>query len=590
MRGGGSHGDAHPRHRAPIVVSALVALLLLAAVSGCERDPTTSDRPPRIQTNAGRAAPTLFTDITDQVGLHFIHPTGRRGEYFYPEIMCGGAAVFDYDDDGDLDVYLVNGADRAISRDAREAPRNRLFRQESDGSFSDVTELSGLGDTGYGMGCAVGDIDNDGDRDVYITNWGGDKLYRNNGDGTFTDITKAAQISNDRWSSSAAFLDFDRDGFLDLYVTNYLRYDPQQVCTDDAGRPDYCGPNSAPGVADVLYHNEGGMRFKDVSRQAGIATVQDAGLGILCADFNADGWPDIYVANDADPNNLWINRGDGTFVDEALMRGVAYNRSGQAEAGMGVTGGDADGDGDLDLFITHLIGETNTYYRNVGSGDFEDVTAAVGLALPSVDLTMFGACFFDFDNDSDLDLAAVSGAVKRRPAALTSADPFWKDYTEPNLLFGNDGRGGFATACEDAGAFCRLIEVSRALIPADIDNDGDLDLLVTTADGPARLFRNESSGAHAWLTVRAMLPRLKRAAFGARIDVFLPDRRLTGFSLSPGSYQSSGEPVAHFGLGDVERFDRIEVTWPDGGRETFPGGAARRRIVLRKGEGRRPPP
>ncbi|RME29286.1 MAG: VCBS repeat-containing protein, partial [Candidatus Zixiibacteriota bacterium] len=322
----------------------------------------------------------IFPDITARVGLRFVHNPGVDGSYYMPESIGSGGAFLDYDNDGDLDIYLINGNWHGEQAASRPPLRNRLFRQEARGTFVDVTEASGLGDTGYGMGVAVGDIDNDGDVDVYITNVGPDKLYRNNGDGTFTDISATAGIANPEWGCSAVFFDYDLDGFLDIYVTNYVAYDPTVVCTDRAGRPDYCGPGGFDGTPDVLYHNNGDGTFTDVSVASGIAAGASKGLGVVSADFNEDGYPDLYVANDGEPNHLWINRKNGTFVDRAPELGAAVNEMGQAEAGMGIALGDINGDLYPDLFVTHLRTETNTLYRSLGGRGFADETTAAGLA------------------------------------------------------------------------------------------------------------------------------------------------------------------------------------------------------------------
>jgi hypothetical protein len=572
----------------------LMLILPAAGMTGAACDPPEYEAQSEVFVLPGSSeatiTPPVFVEITQDVSLSFVHDAGHDGSYFVPETMGGGVCVFDYNNDGRPDIYLINGGERSTSRrgetGAIRKTINRLFRQEVDGTFIDVTMESGLGDTGYGMGCAVGDINNDGHLDVYVTNYGPDALFLNNGDGTFTNVTEQAGIRNHHWSASAAFIDYDRDGWLDLYVTNYLKYDPHKSCTDAAGRPDYCGPTAFPGVADVLYRNEGDGRFRDVSVEAGIASVRLAGLGVVCLDLDDDGWPDIYAANDADPNNLWINRRDGTFVDEAVLRGVAYNGEGHPEAGMGIALGDVTGNGWIDLFLTHLIDETNTYYRNLGGGEFEDATAQVGLGVVSLPYTGFGTAFFDYDHDGHLDVVVVNGAVKRRPSVLKRTGGFWDDFAEPNLFFANDGKGRFVNVSEMVGAFGAAIEVTRAFMPVDIDGDGDLDLLVTNIDGPARLYRNDTPGNRAWLMIRVIDPMLKRDALGAKVVIDTGERKHVRFAVPPGSYLVGAEPIIHLGLGAVERFEKINVRWPDGAWEVFPGGTARQRLALRKGEGR----
>lgn len=546
-------------------------LFLLGAMS-CNR----KERPGHEQASA------IFTDITKESGLNFVHEPGVDGTYFMPESMGSGGGFFDYDQDGDLDIYLVNGGWHGKEHQG-EAPKNRLFRQESNATFTDVTEVSGLGDSGYGMGVAVADIDNDGDLDVYVTNYGSDALYRNNGNGTFANITKQAGINNSAWGTSAVFFDYDRDGYLDLYVANYLDYDPAIVCTDRAGRQDYCGPKGFVGVPDVLYHNNGNETFSDVSQLSGISKSAYRGLGVISADFNRDSYPDVYVANDGEPKNLWINRGDGTFEDEAVALGAAVNESGQPEAGMGVTAGDADGDQDFDLFITHLREEKNTFYRYYGKEGFQDESWAVGLAGVSVPFTGFGTGFFDYDNDGDLDLAVGNGRVTRGPLLTDRRPPqYWDDYAEPNFLFENDGAGHFHDVSKDAGSFASTVDNSRGLAFGDIDNDGDIDLLVNNEGGPARLYRNDQKKKGHWLMIRAMDSKLRRDAIGAEITVMCQGKKLLRMVAPAYSYLNSNDPRVHFGLGSATSVDEIIVRWPDGTQQNFPGVRADQIITLQK--------
>lgn len=352
------------------------------------------------------------TDVTQASGLAFVYGSGASGVLHMPEIMGAGVAFLDYDADGDLDLYFTNG-NGSPHRASREGDRlNRLFRNDG-ASFVDVTQESGLGDPGYGMGVAVGDYDGDGDPDVFVTNFGSDRLYRND-DGRFVDVTERAAIGGSEWSASAVWCDYDVDGNLDLYVTHYVDYDPEERCLDAASRDAYCGPLAFPPVADALFHNEGDGRFRDVSEIAGMGGVAAAGLGVVCDDFDADGDPDFYVANDAYANNLWINQGDGSFVDRGVLMGAAFNVHGEPEAGMGVVAADLDSDLNPDLFVTHLASETNTYYRNLGAGrGFSDATGQAGLAASSMALTGFGTAALDVDLDGDLDLAVVNGRVNR---------------------------------------------------------------------------------------------------------------------------------------------------------------------------------
>lgn len=529
--------------------------------------------------------PSYFTEINSEVGLDFVHNPGVDSSYFMPESIGSGAAFLDYDNDGRLDIYLVNGQWHNPADAHKPRLRNRLFRQESDGRFTDVTEATGAGDTGYGMGVAVGDIDNDGWVDLYVSNYGPDALYRNNGDGTFSDVSQTAGIGNPHWGCSAVFFDYNLDGFLDIYVTNYVDYDPSHVCMDQAGRPDYCGPAGFSGVPDVLYRNNGDGTFSDVSWESGTAAGRSKGLGVVAADFNGDLYPDLYVANDGEPNHLWINQRDGTFADRALSLGAAVNNLGQAEAGMGIALGDVENDGDLDLFITHLRTESNTLYRRAGDIGFVDDSAVSGLAGPSLPYTGFGAGFFDYDNDGDLDLAVVNGRVTRGPLLTNrQTSSYWDPYAEPNMFFENDGTGKFSDISPRAALFTQMVENSRGLAFGDVDNDGDVDLLVANEGGPARLYRNDTPDRGHWLTVRVVDPELRRDAVGAVVTVVTEQHEIARL-VAPGySYLSSNDPRVHFGLGEAAHVEEIRVRWPDGTLETFPGGPADRFLRLEKGQ------
>jgi hypothetical protein len=526
----------------------------------------------------------VFSDITDEIGLDFICRGRPTGDYRLPEIMGGGAAVFDADADGDLDLYFVDFSP-PVSADTIAAP-NKLYLQDEHGMFQLAAE-TGLEDTGYGMGCAVGDIDNDGDLDVYVTNWGPDALYRNEG-GRFRNITADAEIENPHWGASAAFLDFDRDGWLDLFVTNYVDYDKSRVCSSNAGSQDYCSPKPFPGSTDRLFKNLGQGRFRDVSAAAGIDKTPGAGLGIVAADLDDDGWIDVYVANDGDPNRLWINQRDGTFLDMAAVLGAAVNAHGMAEAGMGVATGDVDGDGDLDLFVTHLMGETNTYYECLGTVGYDDATARVRLSVNSLDLTGFGTALFDYDLDGALDIAVINGGVQRRPRPLSQSQGFWRDYVEPGLLFHNDGSGVFDTAQDAAGSLATGLCVGRGLIPADIDRDGDLDLLTTQIAGPACLYRNTLSNDNTTrrLILRTRLPKLQREALGAKITIVSDRRRLVRHAIPPGGYLTCATAEIVFGLPNDEQLIGFEVRWPDGSIESFDGQVGSREVLLVKGTGK----
>ncbi|MDX1387806.1 MAG: CRTAC1 family protein, partial [Acidobacteriota bacterium] len=555
----------------------------VALLGGCAgEDPGPTAPPPP----AAPAVAPWLVDVSRETGLDFAYDPGGTGELHLPEIMGSGVGLFDYDNDGDLDLYLTNGNHDMLAPEDPDGPSNRLLGQEADGRWTDVTEESGLGDRGYGMGMAIGDTDNDGDLDVYVTNLGPDRFYRNRGDGTFENATAAAGIEVDGWSSSAAFFDYDRDGFLDLYVVEYVDYDPDHKCYDNAGRPDYCGPKEFRPVHDVLLHNDGDGTFTDVSKRAGMSSIAAAGLGVVCEDLDRDGLPDIYVANDAYANQLWINQGDGTFVDKALLLGAAVNLHGQAEAGMGVIAADFDHDGRSDLFVTHLGIETNTLYRNLG-GDrgFADSTGDTGLGPSSMPYTGFGTAAFDVELDGDLDIAVANGRVVRgEPYPNAGVPPPWDIFAEPNLFYLNDGRGRFTPGGPALDAFVSPVEISRGIAVGDIDRDGDVDLIVSNIESGARIYRNDSPRGGHWLRVRAVDPGARRAAIGAEITVTADAGTLVRTVTRGFSYQSSSEPVVTFGVGGAETVD-VRVRWPDGLEEVFPAQGVDRELKLTRGTG-----
>jgi len=559
-------------------------LLIVALLVGC--GPSTPS------TNQA-AQPPWFEDATNELGLDFVNDPGPEGSHFMPQSMGNGAALLDYDQDGRLDIYLLHGAGPGSKS------KNRLYHQEPSGGFRDVSQGSGLDVAGFGSGVAVGDVNNDGRPDVFLSEYGGLRLFVNEGEGKFRDVTAASGLSSLLWGVSSSFLDFDRDGWLDLVVVNYVAYDSTRLCYARDGTRDFCTPTQFAGSVTKLYRNitdtASDPRFDDVTESSGLGDVPGPGLGVLCADFNGDDWDDIFVANDQQPNRLWINQQNGTFRDEAQLRGVAVNRLGSPEANMGTAWGDVDGDGLNDLFVTHLDTETHTLWKQHPRGLFMDRTADAGL-VGIERSTGFGAVLADFDLDGDLDLAYVNGRVFKGDAVKApGVSPFWSRYAQPNSLLQNDGRGRFTSIADSNPAFCQDANVARALCCGDLDNDGDLDLLVATTARSARLLRNHAPRAGHWLLVEAAQKSEVRGqksevrvAYGALVTVTAGERRWQRLVNPGSSYLSSHDPRAHFGLGAADKLDRIEVRWPDGANETFPGGAADRIVQLRRGEGSTP--
>ena len=525
-----------------------------------------------------------FTDQADATGLRFVHFNGMSGGFYQPEIMGPGVGLLDYDNDGDLDVYLVQGellddGVPIIPLPNDQQPGDRLFRNDLDLSpegtphllFTDVTEESGLAAArGYGIGVASGDYDNDGWVDVYITRFGANQLFRNQGDGTFADVSAQSGTDDAAWGVPASFIDYDRDGWLDLFVGNYLNYTIEShiQCYFRSGPPDYCPPEVSPAQPDLLFRNLGNGTFEDVTLSAGLGRDFGPALGAASADFNNDGWIDFFVANDQRENQLWINQQNGRFDNLALLGGVALGITGEAKADMGVDAGDFDNDGDEDLFITELTGQGSTMYVNDGRGLFDEQSAPLGIRGPSLPNTGFGTAWLDVNNDGWLDLLAVNGFVTQRLDELGTDDPF--PLSAPNQLFLNrDGRE-FEDVTDQAGAVLALQEVSRGAAVGDVDNDGDTDALIGNAAGPVRLLINTIGQDAHWIGLRLVGAEPARDMLGARVEVILSDgstrwRR----ARADGSYASANDPRVLVGLGDATSIDRIRITWPNGQVETW---------------------
>ncbi len=528
----------------------------------------------------------LFIEVAREAGLNFSHVNGAEGQYYMAEQMGAGAALFDYDNDGDLDVFLVQGAPLKEGGPDAKAPTSRLFRNDLAASgtvkFTDVTDRAGVALRAYGMGAATADYDGDGDIDLFVTSFGPETLYRNNGDGTFTDVTAHAGVTDDLWSTSATFVDYDRDGHLDLFVANYLDFTlaGNKRCSDSVGARDYCSPRAYRPVPDRLYRNQGNGRFSNVTEAAGISKADGAGLGVVAGDYNADGWLDLYVANDATPNQLWINRKNGTFGDEGFISGSAVNAAGNPEGSMGIASGDFDQDGDEDIFITNIVAETFVLYENDGQGNFEDVRARVGLGALTAAFTGFGTDWIDYDNDGWLDLFVANGAVNIVEAQRGQPMPFGMQ----NQLFRNTGSGRFDDASAPAGPAFARAEVGRGAAFGDVDNDGDVDVVVTNNGGPVRLLINNATAGSQALQVRLEQPPPNAHAMGAWVGLERTGRKTLWRRVkSDGSYLSANDPRLHFGLGASPRADAIVVQWPDGQRERWTDIAAGRPLTLRRG-------
>jgi hypothetical protein len=550
--------------------------------------------------------PAAFTDITAAAGLlGAVNVSGSADDkQLILEEMGGGAAFFDYDHDGWLDIFLVNGTslDPAV-RDRR--PRSYLFHNNRDGTFTDVTEKAGLAHTGWGQGCCVGDYDNDGRDDLFVTYWGKSALYRNNGDGTFTDVSEKAGVAGSprRWGAGCCFLDYDRDGHLDLFVASYIAFDP--ATAPRPGQAAYCryndiavpcGPLGFAGGTNVLYRNRGDGTFEDVSEASGIAHPRGSssmvfvgahwtptgsyGMGAAAADFDNDGWPDIYVACDTAPSLLYRNNKDGTFREVGVPAGVAFDGEGAALAGMGVGVGDFDGDGWLDIVRTNFSEQVTTLYRNYGGGAFEEVSLRAGLGVNRRYLG-FGVDFFDFDNDGWADILVVNGHVYAQIARKN----LHLQYRQPRVLYRNLGQGRFEDVSAKAGPAILEQNLGRGCAFGDFDNDGDVDVLVNNLDGPPTLLRNDGGSGHHSILVKCMGTKSNRSAIGARVRVTGGGRTQIREVMSGSSYYSQSDLRLHFGLGPTAAAVAVEVAWPSGLKETVRDAPADHILVIQEGKG-----
>jgi enediyne biosynthesis protein E4 len=542
----------------------------------------------------------LFEDVSKQSGLDFWQHSGATGEFLLPEMVGSGVALIDYDNDGDLDVYLVQGAPTDSQGKALVPlppgwkPGNRLFRNNLIPSgrmtFTDVTQEAGVGYADKGMGVAAGDYDNDGHMDLYVTNYDHNVLYHNNGNGTFTDVTATAGVASSGWSTSAAFIDYDRDGLLDLAVVHYVDF-YTRPCYTSQGSKDYCGPEPFEGTVTQLFHNLGHGRFKDVTAETGLNAKKGPGLGILTGDFGADGYPGFMVANDGAANHLWVSQprspskpNDRVFKEVGLTHGLAYASDGKPRAGMGIADGDIYGDGGESVIVTNLPNQAFTLFQRQANGDFIDATAQSGLSHLSLPFTGFGVGLFDMENRGLLDMFSANGAVKAMMTEQAEKFP----YRERKLLLRNKGKGkGFEDATAAAGPALEPVEVSRAAAFGDLNNDGGMDVLVTNNNGPARLLLNTVPNRGHWIQVRLEGVRTNRSGYGSVVELFRKDgSSVKQWVRGDGSYLAANDPKAHFGLGSAPDVARIQVRWLSGGCETWDQTQADRVVNLREGTGR----
>ena len=537
--------------------------------------PLPADRP---------SGPIRFVDVTQAAGIHFRHNSGAYGKKYLPETMGSGVCVIDYDGDGWQDILFVNSMDWPEHKTSVSTPA--LYHNNHDGTFTDVTRTSGLAKEMYGLGCAVGDFDNDGRDDIYITALGGNYLFRSLGAGRFVDVTTKAHVKDPGFSTGAVWFDYDNDGKLDLFVSHYVDWSEatDQFCTLDGKNKSYCTPELYKGQSATLFHNLGHGVFEDVTKKAGLYDQSSKSLGVALIDYDDDGWLDLFVANDTQPNKLYRNNHDGTFTESAFASGVAFSDAGKARAGMGADAADYDLSGHYGLVIGNFTNESLSLYGNDGSGLFTDKSIASGIEGPSAKSLTFSAFFFDYDLDGLPDIFAANGHVADD---VSVTQPSLK-YAEPPLLFRNRGAGRFEDVSNKVGAALRQPVVGRGAAYLDFDNDGDLDLLITTSNGPARLLRNDNGNQNDMLRLKLVGVRSNRDGIGAKVTVRTPSgMRLSGMVKSGSSYLSQSELPLTFGLGKPAegKVVTVEVTWPGGRRESISGVKPNQSITLQEGKG-----
>jgi enediyne biosynthesis protein E4 len=558
-----------PRLSAPAVVLLLLALGTQACLS---------------------AVPIRFRNITEPAGIHFIHTDGSSGRHYIVETIASGLGLIDYDGDSYPDILFLNGAPLPGSPPGNPPPTSALYHNNRNGTFTDVTASSGLGITDYAVGCVVADYDNDGHEDVFITCFGGQRLFHNNGDGTFRDVTRQAGLfdpSIAHWvGAGCVFLDYDRDGFLDLFVSYYLEFDPaQNKSSTRAGIPNYVGPGKYPGLGSRLYHNNGNGTFTDVSQAAGIVGHTGYGMGIVSADFDADGWPDIYVGNDVMQNFLFHNRKDGTFEEIGVPAGVGYDGYGEPQGTMGVNVGDYDNDGLFDIVVTKYQDQVNTLYRNLGHLQFRDVTVPTGSGINSRHLVTWGCGLVDFDNDGVPEIFTAAGHLQDTVEQYDKSTT----YKQHSLLLQQrDGR--FSDVTAQSGDLAKLVESSRGAVFGDLNNDGRIDIVLLNSRSRATVLLNETPSTNHWALLQLRGTRSNASAVGAFVRVTAGGRTQVEEVRAGRGYQSAEDLRLHFGLGSHSVLDQVEVRWPSGVTNTWNQLPADRLLRLEEGGRVKPGP
>ena len=525
-----------------------------------------------------------FSDVAKDAGITLMNMHGGAAKDYIVEANGNGAAFFDYNKDGKLDVLIVNGSTLEHYKNGGD-PLVALYRNDGD-RFTDVTASAGLQTRGWGMGVCVADYDNDGYSDFYVTAYGPNALFHNNGDGTFSDVTSAARVRDTHWSTGCAFGDYDRDGDVDLYVANYVAFSEKTVAARGKsnlcrymGADVFCGPIGLIGEADVLYRNNGNGTFTDVTLAAGIKDPNYYGFAVVFNDFDNDGWPDIYVANDSQPNLLFRNKRNGTFEEVGLVSGTALSESGRAQSGMGVATGDYDGNGYLDIFVTNFAGDTNTLYKNLGNMLFVDSTVAAGLGEIALPYLGWGTSLSDLDNDGWLDIFVANGHVYPQVDSLNVG----QRYLQRKELYRNLGDGKFQEIARDVSADFLIGKSARGSAIGDYDNDGDLDILTVNLNDRPSLYRNDGGNGKHWIAFKLEGTRSNRDAIGARVEIEAGGRKQISEVRSGGNYLSQDDMRIHFGLGEARRVDRVRIRWPNGNIEELGNFEADRYVTIREG-------